>query len=207
MALTYAQLVTAITETTENLEDTFYLNIPTFIRQAEQRIYIDAQIPATRKSANVACAANSAYVSVPAGFLSPLGIALVQANVYSFLLNKDPTFIREAFPSSTTTGTPQYYALVDETRFLLGPTPSSNFSLEVTYMGFPSSIVDTGTSWLGNNFETVLLYGALINAYVFMKGEPDVLKMYQERYAEAVAQTKKIVSQAHFDEYRQGIKA
>lgn len=207
MALTYAQLVTAITETTENYEDTFYLNIPTFIRQAEQRIYIDAEIPATRRSANSTCSASNPYVSVPSGFLSPLSIALVQSNVYTFLLNKDPTFIREAFPNSTTTGTPQFYSLMDETRFILGPTPSANYSLEIQYMGFPNSIVDTGTSWLGNNFETVLLYGALINAYIFMKGEADVLKMYQERYGEAILQMKKVAQQAYADEYRNGLKA
>lgn len=202
MSLTYAELVTAIEQTTENSESTFLLNVPVFIRQAEQRIYVDAEIPPTRKLANTSCGVGNPYVSLPSGFLTPLSLALVQANVHTFLLNKDVTFMREAFPNAALTGTPQYYAVFNESQFIVAPTPASAFSLEVRYMGFPTSIVDTGTSWLGNNFETVLLYGSLINAYVFMKGEADVLKMYEGRYTEALAQLKKLGTAVQRDAYR-----
>jgi hypothetical protein len=204
MALTYAQLVTAITETTENEEDTFYLNIPLFIRQAEQRIYVDAKIPATRKLSNSTCSANNPYMTAPSGFLSPLSVCLMASGVHTFLMNKDVSFMREAFPDSMATGLPQFYALFNETQFILAPTPAANYAIEVQYMGFPTSIVDTGSSWLGNNYETVLLYGALLNAYVFMKGEPDVLAMYEARYKEALAQIKNISEIAYHDEYRHG---
>jgi hypothetical protein len=204
MALTYAQLVTAIVETTENEEDTFYLNIPLFIRQAEQRIYVDAKIPATRKLSNSACSTDNPYVSIPSGFLSPISLCLLQTDAHTFLDNKDVSFIREAYPNMMATGVPKFYALFNEVQFILGPTPAANYTLEVQYMGFPSSIVDTGTSWLGNNFKTVLLYGSLINAYVFMKGEPDVLAMYEARYKEALAQIKNISEIAYHDEYRHG---
>jgi hypothetical protein len=204
MALTYAQLVTAIVETTENEEDTFYLNIPLFVRQAEQRIYVDAKIPATRKLSNSACSANNPYLAAPSGFLSPLSVCLMEAGVHTFLLNKDVSFMREAFPDPMATGLPQFYALFNESQFIIAPTPASNYAIEIQYMGFPTSIVDTGTSWLGNNFKTVLLYGSLINAYVFMKGEADVLAMYEARYKEALAQIKNISEIAHHDEYRHG---
>jgi hypothetical protein len=204
MALTYAQLVTALVETTENEEDTFYLNIPLFVRQAEQRIYVDAKIPVTRRLSNSTCSTGVQYVSVPSGFVAPISIAVVLAGVHTFLDNKDVSFLREAYPNAAATGMPKFYALFNESQFIVAPTPDTNCSLEIQYTGFPASIVDTGTSWLGNNFETVLLYGALINAYIFMKGEPDVLAMYEAKYKEALAQTKSISESAYHDEYRHG---
>jgi hypothetical protein len=202
MALTYAQLGTVIEETTENSETTFVSNIPGFVRQAEQRIYLDAQIPPTRKLASMVCSVGSPYVALPSGFLSPLSLAVVQAGSHTFLLNKDVSFMREAYPSEGATAVPQFYAVFNEAQYIVAPTPDVAYALEARYMGFPASIVDTGTSWLGNNFETVLLYGSLINAYVFMKGEADVLKMYEDRYVEALGQLKALGASVQKDAYR-----
>ena len=166
--------------------------IATFVTQAEQRIYNTVQILAERKVTNLATVNGTSTVAAPADWLSTYSFAVLNpATTYAFLLNKDVEFIREAYPDPTVAGTPKYYALLDDT-FLLGPTPNAVYTLSLNYMAYPTSITTATTSWLGDNFDSVLLYGALLEAYTFMKGEPDVIAGYQKRYDEAMVQLKQL---------------
>ena len=166
--------------------------IATFVTQAEQRIYNTVQILAERKVTNLVTVNGTSTVAAPADWLSTYSFAVLNpATTYAFLLNKDVEFIREAYPDPTVAGTPKYYALLDDT-FLLGPTPNAVYTLSLNYMAYPTSITTATTSWLGDNFDSVLLYGALLEAYTFMKGESDVIAGYQKRYDEAMVQLKQL---------------
>lgn len=166
--------------------------IATFITQAEQRIYNTVQILAERKVTNLVTVNGTSTVAAPADWLSTYSFAVLNpANTYAFLLNKDVEFVREAYPDITSAGTPKYYALLDDT-FLLGPTPNAVYTLSLNYMAYPTSIITANNTWLGDNFDSVLLYGSLLEAYTFMKGEPDVIAGYQRRYDEAMVQLKQL---------------
>jgi hypothetical protein len=167
--------------------------IATFVTQAEQRIYNTVQILAERKVTNLATVNGTSTVAAPADWLSTYSMAVIDPSTgqFTFMYNKDVEYIREAFPSPATTGVPRYYALQDDT-FLLGPTPGAVYTLSLNYMAYPTSITTATTSWLGDNFDSVLLYGALLEAYTFMKGEPDVIAGYQKRYDEAMVQLKQL---------------
>lgn len=193
--MNYSELVQAIEDYTENTETAFVSNIPTFVRQAEERIYRTVMIPELRKNVTANMTASNRFLARPSDFLSPFSLAVIDGDGnYTFLLDKDVNFIREAYPSNSTTGLPKYYAEFDGDvqstnspgHFMLGPTPNSNYSVELHYYFDPPSIVDSGTSWLGTNAEEVLLYGSLINAYIFMKGEQDVMAAYQQSYDNAL---------------------
>lgn len=189
--MNYNQLVNEITSYTENQFTTDDMN--TFIQQAEQRVYNTVQLPALRKNVVGNATANNRYLTVPSDWLATYSMAVISSDGnYSYLLNKDVSFIRGSFPSATDTGTPEYYALFDSDTFLLGPTPDDSYSIELHYFYYPQSIVTAGSSWLGDNFDSVLLYGALLEAYTYMKGEEDVLKQYQKRYDDAMAQLKQL---------------
>jgi hypothetical protein len=199
--MNYAALVSAIKAYTENdfpdtagsggLTSTQQINI--FIQEAEQRIFNSVQLLDFRKEATLACVIGTTTVSAPADWLSNFSFAVVDTSGnYSYLLNKDVSFIRESFPSPTTTGTPTHYAYSNQNTFLLGPTPDAAYSLKLNYFYYPASIVTAGTSWLGDNFDSVLLYGSLLEAYTFMKGEQDVIAGYQKRYDEAIALLKEL---------------
>lgn len=165
--------------------------INTFIQQAEERIYNGVQILDLRKNVTGSCTTDNKYVTVPADWLATYSIAVVDGDgAYNFLLNKDVNFIREAFPTPTDTGLPTHYAMFDKDSFILGPTPDADYVVELHYFYYPESIVTAGTTWLGDNFDSVLLYGSLLEAYTFMKGEQDVIANYQKRYDEALAQLK-----------------
>lgn len=168
--------------------------INTFIQQAEQRIFNTVQLPVSRINVLGNCTANDKYVRFPTDWLADFALAVIDpvTGAQSFLLNKDVEFIREAYPASTDTGVPAYYAIFDSTAYILGPTPDANYGLEMHYYGYPPSIVTAGTSWLGNNFSSVLLYGSLLEAYTFMKGEADVIQNYLGRYNEAMMQLKQL---------------
>ena len=167
--------------------------IDTFIEQAEQRIYNSVQIPDLRKTAAAAFTAGNRFLAIPTDWLSTFSISWEDSSGnYHFLLNKDVSYIREAYPNPTTTGDPAHYAIFDDTAFIIGPTPSTAYSLQMEYFYYPPSIVTAGTSWLGDNFESALLYGALLEAYTFMKGEGDVMTVYQKRYDEALAMLKQL---------------
>lgn len=166
--------------------------INTFIREAEQRIYNTVELLVSRDRVTGTMTSGNAYLTVPADWLATYSLAITVSGNYEYLLNKDVEFMREAFPAVSYTAAPEYYALANETEFLLGPTPNSNYSYELQYFRYPPSIVDDGTSWLGDNFDSVLLYGAILEAYTFMKGEPDMFAEYQKRYDTAMAALKRL---------------
>ena len=199
--MNYAALVTAISDYTENTFPTADMN--TFIQQAEQRIYNTIQFPSLRKNMTGTVTANNKYLSCPEDFLSPFSLSVIDATgSYSFLLNKDVNFIREAYPQPTDTAIPKYYALFgptvsgstisNELSLILGPTPDATYSVELHYYYYPQSITTASTTWLGDNFDSVLLYGALVEAYTYMKGEADVLALYDGKYKEALALAKRL---------------
>ena len=205
--MNYTQLSDAIKSYTQNYETDFVANIPTFVQQSEERIYNTVQLPAQRRNVTGTTTAANQYLSLPADWLSNYSLAVVTpvTGAYEYLLNKDVNFIREAFPFPATSGKPKYYAIFDQNTFILGPTPNAIYTMEMHYNAYPASIVNVGTSWLGDNFETVLLYGSLIQAYIFMKGETDVLQMYQASYGEALSQLKRLADGLdRQDAYRSG---
>jgi hypothetical protein len=194
--------------------------IDTFIQQAELRIYNTVQFPSLRKNVTGNVTIGNKYLSAPNDFLAVYSIAVINGNDYLYLLNKDVNFIREAYPSvaSSDYGLPQYYALfgptttnsgsiviTNELSFILGPTPNLEYNIELHYYYYPESITTANTSWLGDNFDTVLLYGSLLEAYTFMKGESDVNNNYIARYNEALAQAKRLGDgMERGDAYRNG---
>lgn len=199
--MTYTELVAAIEAYTENYEQLFVDNIPVFVKQAEQRIYNTAQIPALRKNVTGVTKANNKYLPCPLDYLSSYSLAVIDADGnYEYLLNKDVNFIRAAYPSPTDTGIPKYYSIFgpavatetisDELTFILGPTPDDAYSVELHYYYYPESITVAadGRTWLGDNYDPVLLYGSLMEAYTFMKGEQDVMAFYAQKYADALQQ-------------------
>ena len=199
--MNYAALVVAISDYTENTFLTADMN--TFIKQAEQRIYNTIQFPSLRKNMTGTITANNKYLSCPEDFLSPFSLSVIDATgVYSYLLNKDVNFIREAYPQPTDTAIPKYYALFGPTvtgstistelSFILGPTPNATYVVELHYYYYPESIVTASTTWLGDNFDSVLLYGALVEAITYMKGEADMVALYDGKYKEALALAKRL---------------
>jgi hypothetical protein len=185
----YSQLVTAIQEYTETTESSFVSNIPNFVQLAEERVYNSVQFPAIRKNSTGQTTPGDKYLGLPDDWLATFSLAVVDpvTNAYTYLLNKDVNFIREAYPVATDTGVPFHYAQFDDTRLLLGPTPDQAYAVELHYYYYPESIVTASTTWLGDNFETVLLYGALREAAVYQKGEADVVAMYESKYQESLA--------------------
>ena len=198
--MNYAALSAAIQDYTQNYEQEFVANIPVFVKQAEQRIYNTVQFPSLRKNVTGNLTPNNKYLSCPIDFLSVYSIAVVDTTgAYEYLLNKDVNFIRQAYPTPTETGTPKYYALFGPTfsastelSFILGPTPNLNYQVELHYFFYPESIVTSNTTWLGDNFDTVLLYGSLVEAYTFMKGEADMMALYDGKYKEALMLAKRL---------------
>ncbi len=198
--MNYAELSQAIQDYCENFETEFVANLPLFVQQAEKRIFNTVQFPSLRKNVLGNATRNNKYLACPTDFLAPYSLAVVDlSGDYNFLLNKDVNFIRESFPRSTDTGLPQYYALwgprsnnPDELSLILGPTPDVSYEMELHYFFYPETIVTAGTSWLGDNFDNVLLYGALVEAYTFMKGEQDMMTLYDTKYKEALQLAKRL---------------
>lgn len=166
--------------------------IDTFIQQAEQRVYNTVQLLNLRKNVVGSASSGNKYLTVPTDWLANFSLALIEPSTgaYSYLLNKDVNFIREAFPYPTVTGAPTHYAMFDNSSYILGPTPDASYQFELHYFYYPESIVTASTTWLGDNFDSVLLYGSLLEAYTFMKGEADVLSGYQSRYENVLAMLK-----------------
>tara|TARA_R100000935_G_C2833439_1_gene166582 strand:- start:324 stop:965 length:642 start_codon:yes stop_codon:yes gene_type:complete len=206
--MTYAELVAAIKSYTESDFSTVDINL--FITQAETRIYNTVQIAYLRKNVTGTITINNKYLAVPDDWLDTYSLALIDGSGnYSYLLNKDVNFIRESFPSPTATGVPEYYALFDDSAFILGPTPDTGYSAELHYYYYPTSITNnstaSNTSWIGDNYSTVLLYGSLLEANTFLKGEPDVMEEYQKRYDAAVGALKQLAEYKNRnDSYRAG---
>lgn len=229
--MTYDELYASIQSYTENQFPETYLadgsavstqtQINTFIKQAEQRIFNTVQFPSLRKNVTGVTTLNNKYLSAPSDFLAVYSLAVIDATgAYEYLLNKDVNFIRQAYPQPTDTAIPKYYALfgptttndatpviTDELSFILGPTPDAAYSVELHYYYYPESITVAadGRTWLGDNFDSVLLYGCLVEAYTFMKGEPDMVALYNTKYQEALAMAKRLGDgMERQDAYRSG---
>lgn len=210
--MNYAELVTAVSDYTENTFETVDMN--NFITQAEQRIYNAVQFPALRKNVVGFVTANNKYLQCPLDFLAPYSLAVVDpaTGAYTYLLNKDVSIIREAYPIPTATGLPRYYALFgprsdyeNELTFILGPTPDLAYQAELHYFYYPPSIVTAGNTWLGDNFDPVLLYATLVEAYTFMKGEADMMQLYDNKFKEALLLAKRLGDgMEKQDSYRSG---
>jgi hypothetical protein len=202
--MNYTSLVTEIQSYSENqfvVDD-----INTFIRQAEQRVYNAVQLPALRKNTSGSLTAGNKYLTTPTDWLATYSLAVVDTlGEFEYLLNKDVNFIRAAYPSPSDQNLPRYYALFDQNTFIVGPTPDQSYVVELHYFYYPASIVDATTSWLGDNFDSVLLYGSLLEAYTYMKGEADILAQYQKRYDEAMTLLKQLGDgKDRQDAYRSG---
>lgn len=210
--MNYAELTQALQDYLETTETSFVANIPMFVKQAEERIYRSVQIPELRKNATGRLTSGVPYLARPSDFLSVFSLAVIEADGdYVYLYDKDVNFIREAYPRASTTGVPKYYAQFDgdrtgvsEGNFILGPTPNAAYSVELHYYYDPPSIVVTSTSWLGENAETALLYGSLVEAYSYLKGDADMLQLYTNRYNEAMMQLFGIDLRSKRDDYRDG---
>ena len=183
-------------------------DINTFIKQTEQRVYNAIQLPAIRKNVTGSVTTGNKYLTCPSDWLATFSMAMISAtNEYTYLLDKDVNFIRESFPDTDAAfyGVPQYYAQFDQDSFILGPTPDANYSVELHYYYYPQSIVTANTSWLGDNFDSVLLYGSLLEAYTYMKGENDMMALYNGKYQEAIALAKRLADgMERQDAYRSG---
>ena len=197
--MNYAALVSAVSSYTENTFPTVDMNV--FITQAEKRIYNTVQIPSLRKNVTGSTTASNKYLQCPTDFLSAFSLAAINptTGAYTFLLNKDVNFIREVFPTPTSTGAPKYYAIFGprsdneaELTFILGPTPDAVYSTELHYFYYPESIVTASNTWLSDNYDPALLYGTLVEAYTYMKGEPDIIGLYDGKYKEALGQLKRL---------------
>jgi hypothetical protein len=199
----YSQLSAALTAYTENTSSDFAAQIPVFVQQAEQRIYNTVQFPSLRKNMTGSVTGGNKYLSSPDDFLAVYSLAAITpSGEYYYLLNKDVNYIREAYPNPADTGLPKYYALfgptvvagvtTNELSLLLGPTPDAAYNVELHYYYYPESIVTAGTTWLGDNFDSVLLYGSLIESYTYMKGENDLMLMYETKYKEALILAKRL---------------
>ena len=193
MAFTFTTLKTAIQDYTQNSETTFVNNLSIIIKQAEDRILKSIQLPDFRKNVTGTLTDGNQYLSTPSDFLAPYSLAIDNSGS-EYLIFKDVNFIREAYPVASTEGIPKYYAIFDSNTFIVGPTPNANLTAELHYFYKPQSITESsdGTSWLGTNAESSLLYGSLYEAYTFMKGEPDIMQLYATRYQEALKELKEL---------------
>jgi len=180
--------------------------VDTFIKQAEQRIYNTVQLPALRKSVSGNCTLQNKYLSMPSDWLAMFSLAIIRNDgTQEYLLNKDVNYIRQSFPYPAVTGAPEYYAIFDENTFILGPTPNASYSMELHYFYYPQSITTASTSWLGDNFDSLLLYGSLLEAASYMKSDADVIKNYTDRYNESFQLAKQLGDgKDRQDAYRSG---
>jgi hypothetical protein len=205
--MNYTQLKAAIQSYTENYETEFESYIPTFVQQTEERVYNTVQLPSLRSNKTGVLTTGNKYLPCPLDFMSVYSLAVIENyntsnEVYHYLLNKDVNYIREAYPTPADTGLPSYYAIFgpavssntvsNELTFILGPTPDSSYYAELHYYYYPESIVTAGTSWLGDNYDPVLLYGSLREAYLYMKGEQDLIANVEAKYNEALGQLKRL---------------
>jgi len=216
--MTYTELRAAIQAYTENTDTSFIAEIPVFVEQAEQRIYNSVQFPSIRKNVQGVVSTATPYLSSPSDYLATYSLAVIDGDGnYVYLLNKDVNFIREAYPKASDTGLPKFYALfgptttgstiTNELSFMVGPKPDANYTVELHYYYYPESIstASSGQTWLGDNFDTVLLYGSLVEAYTYMKGEQDMMQLYNQKYMEALSLAKRLGDgMERQDAYRSG---
>jgi len=208
MTMTYGELKQAVQDYTENDETTFVNNIPLFIRLTEERILKSVQLNLFQKNQFGNMTAGNQYLAAPTDFLAPFSLSIDVSGDAEFLLFKDLDFVQTYTPDPTTTGQPKYYAQFDVDNFILAPSPDANYTVDIHYLYRPTSLTagaDSGTSWLSENAEISLLYGSLIEAYTFMKGDPNLMQMYNQRYMEGISRLKNLgEAQETMDEYRYG---
>ena len=209
MAFTFAQLKTAIQDYTENTETSFVTNLSTFITAAEDRIFKLVDLEYFRKNATSAVTQNDPYLSLPTDFLASFSLSITNGSSKEFLLQKDVNFLQEYHPNASSTGTPKYYAMFDVDNLILAPTPDSNYVCEFHYYYRPTSLTagaDSGTTWLSTNAPNALLYGSLVEAYIYMKGEQDMLQLYEKQFTEAMTRIKDLAeARENSDAYRRGL--
>lgn len=210
--MNYTQLVQQVQDYTENYESSFVDNIPNFVQVCEENIYRSVMIPELRKNVTGTLTNGNKYLARPSDFLSVFSLAVVDGDGdYTYLIDKDVNFIREAYPSASTTGVPKYYAQFNgdspaspSGNLILGPTPNASYTVELHYYYDPPSIVTVGTSWVGDNAEALLLYGTLVQAYIYMKGDAELMANYKEQYTEALQRLTVIDYRSKRDSYRDG---
>ena len=205
MGWTYSTLVQAIEDFTEYTEASFVSNINTFIQNCEERILYSVDLDVFRKNVSGTASSGNQYVAVPTDFRSSFALNITSAGSKIFLLNKDVEYLQEYNPTGAT-GIPKYYSIFDVDNFILAPVPNTSFPLELHYYYKPESIVTAGTTWIGTNAEQALLYGSLFEAYTYMKGEPEILNLYNQRFAEALTRLKNYgEGRENVDAYRDGL--
>ena len=208
MSFTYAQLKTAIQDYTDNAETTFVNHLNDFIKASEEKIFKSVDLDYFRKNVTSALTQSDQYLTIPNDYLASFSLQITTAGSEGYLLKKDVSFIREYTPAATTTGLPKYYARFDVDNFILAPTPNSNYAIELHYYYRPTSLTagsDSGTTWLSTNAELTLLYGALVEAYLYMKGEQDMMAYYDKRFNESLTGLKLLgEAKETTDEYRTG---
>jgi hypothetical protein len=193
MSFTYATLKTAIQDYTDNSESTFVSNLALFITEAEERVFKNVQLSLFRKNVSGNTTASNKYLNIPSDFLAPFSLSVVNESANEFLEYKDVNFVQSFTPNPATTGTPRYYSLFDISNFILAPTPDAVYTAELHYYYRPASLTagaDSGTTWLSENAPNAMLYGSLVEAYTFMKGDPDLLNTYNQRFSEAIVSLK-----------------
>jgi len=193
--MTYAELKSLIQDYTQNTESQFVADLPTFIQQTEERILKSVQLPVFRKNVTGQTSDGNQYLATPTDFLDNFSLSVTVSGSQTFLLFKDVNFIREAYPSVTSTSVPKHYAIFDDNNFILGPTPNDSYTMELHYFHRPVSLTagsDSGTTWLSENAVNAMLYGSLLEAYIYMKGETDLISLYQQRFLEALARLKNL---------------
>ena len=209
MAFTFAELKTAIQNYTENSETTFVSSLPTFIRAAEDRIFKLVDLTFFRKNVSASMTASNKFLQLPSDYLSSFSISITNSGSKEFLLQRDVNFLQEAYPNSSSTATPRYYAYFDVNNLLIAPTPDANYSSDLHYYYRPPSLTagaDSGTTWVSENAPNALLYGSLFEAYVYMKGEADMVQVYEKQFVEAVERVKDLAEgRENSDAYERGL--
>ena len=209
MSFTLAQLKTAIQDYTDNSETSFVTHLPDFIKSSEERIFKSVDLEIFRKNVTSSLTTSDKFLTIPTDYLSSFSLQITTAGSEAFLLQKDVNFLQEAYSGSTSTATPRYYAQFDEDNFLLAPTPNSSYAIELHYYYRPTSLTagaDSGTTWLSTNAPFALLFGSLVDAYIFMKGEPDLIQQYEKRFMDQLTRLKDYgEARENTDAYSEGL--
>ena len=209
MSFTFAELKTAIQDYVDNTETTFVNHLSDFIKASEERIFKNVDLELFRKNVTSALTSSDKFLTIPSDYLSSFSLQVTTAGSESFLLQKDVNFLQEAFDGSSSTGLPRYYAVFDINNFIVAPTPNSNYAIELHYYYRPASLTagaDSGTTWLSTNAPFALLYGSLVEAYTYMKGEPDIMQQYEKRFNDQLVRLKDLAeARENSDAYSEGL--
>ena len=209
MSFTFAQLKTAIQDYTDNSESSFVSHLSDFIKASEERIFKSVDLDIFRKNVTSSFTSSDKFLTIPSDYLSTFSMQITTAGSEAFLLQKDVNFLQEAYSGSTSTATPRYYAQFDEDNFIVAPTPNSNYAIELHYYYRPTSLTagaDSATTWLSDNAPFALLFGALVDAYIFMKGEPDLIQQYEKRFIDQLTRLKDYgEARENTDAYSEGL--